>query len=67
MADLASSLHANYGVAIVNLHRGGLPSLWKQLKMKLTGQVWMDPFVTPVAQVYKYGYASSTFTITVQL
>ena len=54
MADLASSLHREHGVAVVNLHRGGLPGIWKQLMLKLSGEVWMDPFVTPVAQVYRY-------------
>ena len=53
MTDLAASLHPSHGAAIVNLHRGGLPSIWRQLRMKFSGEIWMDPFVTPVAEVYK--------------
>lgn len=53
MMDLNSSLHPQHGIVMVNLHRGGFPGLWKQLQLKLSGQVWLDPFVTPTAKVYR--------------
>lgn len=42
MADLAASLHPEHGAAVVNLHRGGLPGIWKQLLMKMAGEVCLD-------------------------
>jgi hypothetical protein len=53
MTDLAECLHPGHGVAIVNLHRGEVPNVWQQIALKLSGRVWMDPFVTPVAEVYR--------------
>ena len=51
--DLAESLHPEHGVVILNLHRGDLPPLWKQVLLKLSGKSWIDPRIEPVAETYK--------------
>ena len=53
MSDLADCLHPEHGAVLVNLHRGEVPSVFRQLALKLQGRVWKDPFVTPVAEVYR--------------
>lgn len=50
---LARALHPEHGIALLNAHRGELPPLWKQVALKITGQPWLDPIVTPMAQAYK--------------
>jgi len=53
MRDLADCLHPSHGAVLVNLHRGEVPSIFMQLALKVQGRVWFDPFVTPVAEVYR--------------
>ena len=53
LSVLAAALHPEHGAALLNVHRGETPPLWKQVMLKLSGMQWLDPFVTPIAEVYR--------------
>lgn len=53
LRKLPALLNPEHGVVMVNVHRGDLPPIWKQLQLKLLGERWMDPLVMPVAKAYR--------------
>lgn len=54
LSSLGAALHPQHGVVCVNVHSGEQPSSWKKLALWLAGSQWLDPFVTPIAQVYRH-------------